>query len=443
MSVLVAASGALFLASTIALAISQAPLGSPLFFACAGAATLAYFIVLRGFWRNPTASRRVFSAALLLSVAIRAPLIGPRVNSDSDMARYLWDGRVQTMGFSPYEVVPADPAMAATHTDETREMPSSRSRTPYPPGAQLFFRLVVSIHDSTRAMKAALVACDLMTILIVWRWLASTGRPEWLVMTYAWNPLVVLEVAHSGHLDALGAMWIAASAYYLSRRRTALATIAYVLAVATKLLPIVLLPVYWRRVRIRDAVGGVTLLALLYLAYTRHGALPVGNVPNVVDHIRFNGPLFRFVAAISSSEAAAGLAVGLGLIAAGWARWRLDLNNPAAWAWPMAVALVAAPVIYPWYLLYVTPFLFGLATVPLTAWTITVISTYAVWQLATHGARWVVPAVLVRWEYGIPIAVALFLVWRTFRRVNPAEPRRAWRKPERTQRNPVEPSSTL
>jgi type VI protein secretion system component VasK len=109
----------------------------------------------------------------------------------------------------------------------------------------------------------------------------------------------------------------------------------------------------------------------------------------------------------------------------------------------MAVALVAAPVIYPWYLLYLTPFLFGLATVPLTAWTITVISTYAVWQLATHGARWVVPTVLVRWEYGIPIAVALFLVWRTFRRVNPAEPRRALRKPERTQQNPVEPSSTL
>src|SRR6185312_842853 len=232
--------------------------------------------VLRAFWRTPTASRRVFSAALLLSVAIRAPLIGPRVNSDSDMARYLWDGRVQTMGFSPYEVVPADPAMAATHTDETREMPSSRSRTPYPPGAQLFFRLVVSIHDSTRAMKAALVACDLLTILIVWRWLASTGRPEWLVMTYAWNPLVVLEVAHSGHVDALGAMWIAASAYYLSRRRTALATVAFVLAIASKLVPIVLAPLFIGRIRVRDAALGALLLIALYLPFSTRGDIQLG-----------------------------------------------------------------------------------------------------------------------------------------------------------------------
>lgn len=411
----IAASGTLFVTSTIVLAISQAPLGSPLFFACAAAATVAYFLVLRGFWQDPGPSRRALAAALLLGVAIRAPLVGPRASSDSDMVRYLWDGRVQTMGYSPYEVIPADPALAATHTEETSRMPSRRARTPYPPGAQLFFRLVVTIHDSTRAMKAALVACDLMTIVILWRWLVRTGRPEWLVITYAWNPLVVLEIAHSGHLDALGAMWIAASAYWLARRRTGLASVAYVLAVATKLLPIVLLPLYWRRVRLRDAVAGVTLLALLCLAYTRHGTLPVGNVPNVVDHIRFNGPLFRMIASLSTPRAAAAWSVGLGLIAAAWARRRLDASNPAAWAWPMGVALAAAPVIYPWYLLYITPFLFGLATLPLTVWTITVISTYAVWQLAAEGARWVVPAALMRCEYGIPILVGGLLMWRVSR----------------------------
>ena len=394
-------SGALFLASTLALAITQTPLGTPLFLACGGAATAAYFILLRGFWRQPAPRRGAFMAALLMSVAIRAPLVGSRANSDSDMVRYLWDGRVQTMGYSPYDVTPADPAMAATHTEETRQMPSLRSRTPYPPGAQLFFRLVVTIHDSTRAMKAALVACDLMTILILWRWLALTGRPEWLVMTYAWNPLVVLEIAHSGHLDALGAMWIAASAYWLARRRTALASVAYVLAVATKLLPIVLLPVYWRRVRLRDGAAGLTLFALLYLAYTRHGALPFGNVPNVVEHVRFNGPLFRFVAGFSTPQVASAFAVGLGLVVALWARWRLNANDPATWAWPMAAAIAAAPVIYPWYLLYLTPFLFGLATIPIMAWTVTIIPTYVVWILASRGARWVVPPLVVRWEYGI------------------------------------------
>ena len=194
-----------------------------MFFACAAAAVTAYVGILARL-QLENVPRRIVVVALLLSVAFRVPLILPPVNFDSDMVRYLWDGRVQLRGYNPYRVKPSDPAVAATHTDDTRRMPSLRTSTPYPPAAQLFFRLVVWIHDSTRTMKLALAACDLLTILIIWRWLPVIRRPEWLVIAYAWNPLVILEIAHSGHIDALGAMWIAASAYWLARRRTALAS---------------------------------------------------------------------------------------------------------------------------------------------------------------------------------------------------------------------------
>ena len=68
----------------------------------------------------------------------------------------------------------------------------------------------------------------------------------------------------------------------------------------------------------------------------------------------------------------------LGLAVAAWARWKLAASDPAAWAWPMAVALACAPVIYPWYLLYLTPFLFSAATVPLMVWTLTATLAYVV-----------------------------------------------------------------
>src|SRR5437867_1130589 len=145
--VLLALTGALFLAATSVLAITQTRLGSSLFFGCATAMAVAYAGMLARIWNEHAVPRRLIHAALLLSVAFRVPLLIPRVSSDNDMVRYLWDGRVQTLGYSPYQVVPSDPALAATHTDETRRMPSLRTRTPYPPGAQLFFRLVVSIHD--------------------------------------------------------------------------------------------------------------------------------------------------------------------------------------------------------------------------------------------------------------------------------------------------------
>lgn len=373
--------------------------------------------MLRRVWRERESPRRLIVAAFLLALAFRAPLVGPRVGPDSDMARYLWDGRVQSLGYSPYQVVPDDPAMAATHTEETRAMPSRRARTPYPPGAQLFFRLVVTLYDSTRAMKIALVLCDVMTIVVLWRWLIITGQPEWHALAYAWNPLVVLEIAHSGHIDALGALWIVASAYWLARRRTALASIAFVLAVATKLLPIVLAPLYWRRIRLRDALAGAALLAILYLTFTRGGTLPLGSVPSVVAHIRFNGPLFRLIAGWSSPQGAAAAAVGLGMLAAMVARWRLDASDSAAWAWPMAIALACAPVIYPWYLLYLTPFLVSVATLPLTIWTLTVIPTYIVWRFALTGSRWVVPTSVMVAEYAVPLIVAVLVITLRRRRV--------------------------
>ena len=137
-------------------------------------------------------------------------MVGP-VNYDSDMVRYVWDGRAQRFGYNPYAVVPSDPSLAHTHTADTVRMPSRHDRTPYPPAAQLFFRLMVTVWESARVMKSVLTLLDMITIFLVWRWLRATGRPEWLVIGYAWNPLVILEVAHSGHIDALGAFWIAAS----------------------------------------------------------------------------------------------------------------------------------------------------------------------------------------------------------------------------------------
>jgi hypothetical protein len=411
-----AVTGAALLGSVIALAISQAPLGSPVFFACVSVAIGAYAAMLARAWRADRPARRLLLLAFAFAVAFRIPLAVSPVGPDNDMIRYLWDGRVQMLGYNPYLVVPADPAMAATHTDETRAMPSRRWRTPYPPAAQLFFRLVVSLRDSSQAMKYALLACDLLTILVLWRWLAVTGRNEWLAIAYAWNPLVVLEVAHSGHIDALGALWIAASAYWLARRRTALASIAFVLAVTTKLLPIVLLPLYWKRVRLTDALAGAALFVLLYLPFMSGAAPPMGAVPNVVAFIRFNGPVFKTLAAIATPQGAAVGAVGLGLLAAVWARWRLDISDPAAWAWPMALALACAPVVYPWYLLYLTPFLFSTATLPLTLWTFTVIPVYVVWDLSRHGGRWVVPASVMAAEYTLPIVAAGVLLYRARRR---------------------------
>jgi alpha-1,6-mannosyltransferase len=406
----IAAAGLTFTAATVALVLSAAQLGTPIFFACVGAATAAYIFILRLVWQPSAAllrDRRTLLFALAFAVVFRIPLAATRIDAGNDMFRYIWDGRVQRLGYNPYNVLPSDPALAATHYDDTtRLMPSRDLRTFYPAAAQLFFRLVVTIRDSVHAMKLALLACDLLTIVIVWRWLAATRRSEWLALAYAWNPLVVLESALSGHVDALCAASIAASAYFLTRRWRTLAAAAFAIAVAAKLLPIVLLPLFWRRIRVRDAVVGAGVLAALYLPFIL-SANPLASMGFVVQGIRFNGPLFLAATAFAPSAVAAALAVSVGLLVALVCRFRLSADHPAAWAWPMAASLAFAPSIYPWYLVSVTPFLLLPSTLPLVVWTLTISSTYLVWQLAAQGQPWAVPAGVLALEYGFVSLAAL------------------------------------
>jgi hypothetical protein len=418
---LVVRGGLATLAALVALAVSQAPLGSPLFFALTAVPCVVYVLLLRQLFGamdgadvEYTRLPRLLVIALVLAVGFRIPLAAPKVGADNDMVRYLYDGRLQRLGYNPFEVVPADPAMAHTHTEETAQMPSRRARTPYPAAAQLFFRAVVTIWESSRAMKWALVLCDLLTIWVLVLWMRDTRRSPWLALVYAWNPLVILEVAHSGHIDALGALWIAISAWMLSTGRAMRASIAFVLAVATKLLPIVLVPLYWKRIRFRDAAVAALVLAALYFPFRSAGMLPLGAVPNVVAFIRFNGPLFKWLALTFDPQKAAAVALAAGLGVAAWMRYRRGAADPAAWAWPMAVSLAAAPVIYPWYLLYFTPFLFTRAALPLTVWTYSVNPVYNVWHLSKFGHRWFVPAPVVWVEFGA-VAVAAAVVLRVLR----------------------------
>ena len=415
MGLLVGAGGIATLAAYLTLAITQAMLGSPLFFTIAAVLYVVYGLLVQDLLTGGAAFAaapdrrlpRLLIVALLLAVAFRIPLAFSPVGSDNDMVRYLYDGRLQRLGYNPFTVIPSDPAVAETHTPLTRLMPSRNAATPYPAAAQLFFRLVVTISEAPRAMKVAMLACDLLTIAVLLAWLRSTARSPWLVLVYAWNPMVVLEIAHSGHVDALGVLWIAVSAWMLSTGRGMRAAIAFVLAVASKLLPIVLIPLFWKRIRVRDAAVAALVLAALYYPFRSAGILPLGAIPNVVAAIRFNGPVFKALIPWVTPQGAAAFAVLVGLTVATWMRYRRAADDPAAWGWPMAISLAAAPVVYPWYLLYFTPFLFTRAVLPLLVWTYTAMPVYIVWHLSKDGYRWVVPTRVLWFEYG---AVALTLV---------------------------------
>jgi alpha-1,6-mannosyltransferase len=421
--------GAILLVSLTICSRKLVSVGEPSFMIPLAVAGIAYLLATRELFSTPKFPRRVIFIGLLLAVLWQVPFLLTPPGSDDDVHRYLWDGRVQRFGYNPYIVVPSDPALAGLHTPETRTLNNPDVPSPYPAGAQLFFRAVTAIHESVFALKVAFVLCDLAIVLVLLDILRCSGQEAHWVLVYAWNPLLAMEVAGSGHIDIVGVLLLLVSAAALGRRWRAVAAVSFGLAIAVKLLPIVLLPLYWRRVRVRDAALAAAVVGLLYVPFFDHGRIPIGSLGTYVQRFRFNDPVFATLERVAAPQLIAGLAVLVGFLTAFWLRSKASVWSSDEFAWPMAASLLCAPVVYPWYLLWLLPFLRSASTVPLMIWTVSIIPTYYVWHLRTIGRPWFVPWWIMLLEYG-SVAMAGAIIW--FRGFTRAAVRRSARTRDST-----------
>ena len=412
--------GAILLASLTICSRKLSALGEPSFLTLLGIAGIAYLLAIREFFSTPRFPHRAIVIALGLAALWHLPFLLTPPGSDDDIHRYLWDGRVQRLGYNPYIVVPGDPALAGLHTPETRTLNNRDLPSPYPAGAELFFRGVTAIHESIFALKVAFVLCDLAIVLVLLDILGRSRQGAHWVLAYAWNPLLAIEVAGSGHIDIVGVLLLLVSAAALGRRWRALAALAFGLAVAVKFLPIVLLPLYWRRIRLRDGALAAVVVGLLYVPFLNHGRIPIGSLGTFLRSFRFNDPVFAMIERVAAPQFGVALAVLVGVLAAVWLRRKSEAWSAEAFAWPMAASLLCAPVVYPWYLLWLLPFLRSASTVPIIIWTVSVIPTYYVWHLRAVGRPWLVPGWIMLLEYGsVAVAAAIIALRRVSRSAAP------------------------
>jgi len=111
-------------------------------FVCYGAALWA-LARLRG--------RFVLGTVLVVAVACRLTLLVAPPTLSTDAYRYVWDARVASAGISPYARAPSAPDLAALRDDRIYpHLNHPTWQTVYPPGAQLFFRVVYALAPTAR-----------------------------------------------------------------------------------------------------------------------------------------------------------------------------------------------------------------------------------------------------------------------------------------------------
>jgi hypothetical protein len=136
----------------------------------------------------------------------------------------------------------------------------------------------------------------------------------------------------------------------------------------------------------------------------------IGSLGTYVQSFRFNDPVFAMLERVADPKSVVGLAVLVGFLTAAWLRRNSAALPSEAFAWPMAASLLCAPVVYPWYLLWLLPFLRSTSTLPIVIWTVSIIPTYYVWHLRRLGRPWLVPGWIMLLEYG-SVAVAGAIFW--------------------------------
>src|SRR5579864_1586607 len=141
--------------------------GGPYFMASLTIAGIAYLLAICEFFTTARFPRRVVVIGLILAAVWHIEFLRLPSGADDDIHRYVWDGRLQRLGYNPYLVIPSDPAAQGLHTPETLNLNNSDLPSPYPAGAQLFFRAITAIHESTFALKVAFVVCDFVIVFVL------------------------------------------------------------------------------------------------------------------------------------------------------------------------------------------------------------------------------------------------------------------------------------
>lgn len=231
-----------------------------------------------------------------------------------DFYRFLWDGQLQQLGINPYLKTPKALVDLVGFPDKTLLFEkmgalSNGNYSNYPPASQLLFKIAALAHQ-TNPLQGVLVIRlvyfmgELILFFVGVSFLKKLNLEPNLMGWYFLNPLVIIEGFGNLHAEAFMFCFTLLALYYLHARKSILGGLFFGCAIAIKLLPLLVIPLFYRY------LGGKQFLffcgALLFtsagfwIPYSE-GMMPVNYKETIAlwfTTFEFNGSFYNLVRSI-------------------------------------------------------------------------------------------------------------------------------------------------
>ncbi|MBE0682300.1 MAG: DUF2029 domain-containing protein [Anaerolineales bacterium] len=328
---------------------------------------VACFVVLK----PVTVDRRIIYGIFAVAAIMQGILVFTRPTLSDDMYRYVWDGRVQAHGISPYRYPPNAPELNFLRDDEI--YPSINRKgvvTVYPPAAEGAYALLWRIWpDNIRWFQTVMAAGSLLAGVLLAGLLHDLNRSPVRALIYLWSPLLMFETAHSAHVDGLVLPFLVGAWWARVRERDGLTGFLLGIATAMKFYPALLLPFLWRPRHSqgwwRMPLAFLITVFFFYLPYiTLSGRQVIGFLPRYLQETFNVSPLVSLLnfilesLKIYSPTSLTLLTLGIIILLAVWAVLHPAENGETALRrsiWPIAVITLFSQNLFSWYMLWLLP----------------------------------------------------------------------------------------
>lgn len=252
-------------------------------------------------------------AIIFIGISYRLLFMLLEPNLSEDVFRFIWDGKLWWEGLNAYEWLPTE--IIALKDNTSFQVLFSRLNSPnyytiYPPINQLIFYLAAffdSMFTSISVIRLFILAAEIGTLSILPKVLRQYQFSQNNLIWYAFNPLILLELSGNLHFEAFVIFLIVVSIYYFNQSKIFKSAITLGFAIAFKLLPLILIAAYFRKISFRKWVdfgliaGMVLILSMIPILFSNalNGILNSSEL--YFKSFEFNGSVYYLTRAIGYS----------------------------------------------------------------------------------------------------------------------------------------------